>query len=183
MERMEKKSRFLPVIITFFLMTVAVVFSGTLAAGESAGPADEAFGLTSLYLQKHIVVLSLMENYDDAVVFALAASAKLGIRFDHENKWYSEIKKIRYSEKIKDRLYKGSYHPRRYDGEYISLENSDFYKDFPRGYIVVVAGIYADKKDAQEALARIRRSYRRAYIQKTALWMGYLGQEDAGNKK
>ena len=179
---MKNKPVFIQILILLSLAIAWSVLADDAAIQTPAKYKEEEAVLANLYQDRYIVVLSIMENYDDAVVLAMAASYKLGIRFDHENKWYSTRKRIRYSQDIKDKLYKGAYHPRRYEGEYISLENSDYYKGFPRGYIIVVAGIYGDKKSAAKALARIRKSYRYAYVQKTVMWMGYIDADGANNE-
>ncbi len=130
---------------------------------------DEMF-----YQDNYILILKSTKDYNEAVRFATEASEKLGLKFDNEDRVYSEDKGIYFSEDIDDVLYRGKYSPRRYNDGYISLENSDYYKGFADGYIIVVAGIYSNKEDSKEALSKVRKFYKDAYAKKTVMWMGCI---------
>lgn len=125
------------------------------------------------FADKYILILKSTKDYSKAASFALDAAKKLNLKFDNENKRYSKEKGI-YFEGIEDDDFNGGYYPRRYSGEFISLENSGYYKGFSEGYIIVVGGIYDDRKNSKQALAKSKKIYGDAYIKKTKIWMGCL---------
>ncbi len=150
------------------LLPVLILFLSSFALAEQE-ITDEMF-----YADRYILILKSTKDYNEAVNFATEGSGKLGLKFDNEDKLYSEQKGIYFSEDIDDVLYRGEYAPRRYAEEYISLENSDHYKGFTDGYIIVVAGIYGGKEDSEEVLSKVRKFYKDAYVKKTVMWMGCI---------
>lgn len=125
------------------------------------------------YSDRYILILKSTKDYNEARSFAFKASKKLGLRFDNENVRYSKEKGI-YFEGIEDDDYNGEYYPRRYAKESISLENSDGYKGLAAGFIIVVGGIYNDRKSSNQALGKVKVVYGGAYVKKTKMWMGCI---------
>lgn len=136
--------------------------------------AEEDLSDDMFYIDTYILILKSTKDYDEAIRFATEASEKLGLEFENEHIRYSEEKGIYYAETLPDLLYRGGYYPRRYGDEYISLENSSGYDGFTAGYIIVVGGIYSDKESSEEALDKVRRFYKDAYIKKANMWMGCI---------
>jgi len=162
------KSLIIPILISLLISSLTY-------AEQEIKITDEMF-----YKDKYVLILKSTKDYSEAVRFATEASKKLGLEFHNVNRKYSKEKGIYFSEEIDDEMYRGGYAPRRYNGraqslkEYISLENSDYYKGFNDGYIIVVSGIYEDKKSSEKALAKIRKFYKDAYAKKTVMWMGCI---------
>lgn len=125
------------------------------------------------YSDRYILILKSTKDYNEAVNFARNAAKKLGLKFDNENVRYSKEKGI-YFEGIQDDDYNGGYYPRRYADEFISLENSSGYPGFKDGFIIVVGGIYNDRRTSNQALAKIKPFYADAYVKKTKMWMGCI---------
>lgn len=125
------------------------------------------------FADRYILILSATKDYEEALNFARNAAKKLKFEFDNENKRYSKRKGI-YFEGIDDDDYNGGYYPRRYSDEFISLENSEGYEGFKGGYIIVVGGIYGDRKSSSQALAKVKTLYSNAYVKKTKMWMGCI---------
>ena len=123
---------------------------------------------------KHILILKTTKDYDEAVGFAAEASNKLGVEFKNEHTKYSKEKGIYFAETLPDPMYRGEYMPRRYNYDYISLENSSQYEGFSPGYIIVVGGVYSTEKDASKAMKSAKKHYRDAYTKKTNMWMGCI---------
>jgi len=150
------------------LLPILILFLSSFALAEQE-ITDEMF-----YADRYILILKSTKDYNGAVRFATEASEKLGLKFDNKDRVYSEDKGIYFSEDIDDVLYRGGYAPRRYAEEHISLENSDYYKGFTDGYIIVVAGVYGSKEGSEEALSKVRKFYKDAYVKKTVMWMGCI---------
>ncbi len=150
------------------LLPILILFLSSLVFAEQE-ITDELF-----YSDKYILILKSTKNYNEAVNFATKASKELGLEFKNEHIKYSEEKGIYFSEDIDDRLYRDGYYPRRYGGEYISLENSLAYEGFDEGYIIVVGGVYNDKERVDRALGKAREIYKDAYAKKTNMWMGCI---------
>lgn len=144
-----------------------------LALISSVTFADEQDIEGDFYSNKYILILKSTKNYNEAVNFALDAGKKLNLKFDNENKRYSKEKGI-YFEGIEDDDYNGGYYPRRYAGEYVTLENSGYYEGLTEGYIIVVGGIYDDKESSTKALRNAEKIYSDAYVKKTKMWMGCI---------
>lgn len=125
------------------------------------------------FSDRYILILKSTKDYNEALNFAHDATKKLRLEFDNENKRYSKEKGI-YFEGIEDDDYNGGYYPRRYDEESISLENSSGYEAFSDGFIIVVGGIYNDRKSSKQALGKVKTIYPDAYIKKTKMWMGCI---------
>jgi hypothetical protein len=125
------------------------------------------------FSDRYILILKSTKDYNEALNFARNAARKLKLEFDNDNRRYSKKKGI-YFEGIPDDDYNGGYYPRRYSDEFISLENSDGYKGFKKGYILVVGGIYNDRRASNEALGRVKAVYPDAYVKKTKMWMGCI---------
>lgn len=156
--------------IVFILFFAAI---GSCAASGQMVPEtdpDEAV----FWMDAYVLILKTTKSCQEAVNVATKAGKALNLEFDNESKECSDAKGVYYSEDIDDEMYRGGYAPRRYEGEYISLENSDGYKDFSPGKIIVVSGIYKDGKNARKALKAVRKFYPDAYAKKTTLWMGCI---------
>ena len=125
---------------------------------------------------QYILILKATNDYEKAVRLAQEASTLLDLEYDNEDIKYSKEKGIYFSEDINDPTYAGEYYPRRYAGEYISLENAAAYAGFAeQGTIIVVSGIYSKEEEALEALNKTRARYHEdAYVKKVNMWMGCI---------
>ena len=71
------------------------------------------------------------------------------------------------------------YQPRGQGGaensDYLSIEFSDGYTGFAKGYYIVVAALAPPNSAAlRQALARVQRAYPTAYAKRTAVWFGCM---------
>lgn len=61
------------------------------------------------------------------------------------------------------------------DSDYISIEFSNGYTGFAKGYYIVVAALAPPNSAAlRQALARVHRAYPAAYAKRTAVWLGCM---------
>jgi len=59
------------------------------------------------------------------------------------------------------------------DSDYLSIEFSDGYTGFAKGYYIVVAALAPPKSAAlRQTLARVQRAYPTAYAKRTSVWLG-----------
>jgi len=61
------------------------------------------------------------------------------------------------------------------DSDYISIEFSDGYEGFAKGYYIVVAALAEpNSANLRQTLARVRKAYPTAYAKRTAVWRGCM---------
>jgi len=161
------------------LLTLVLAFFGAISifakdVNSTAVSEQKEFSDEMFFADRYVLILKSTKNYSQALAFAKKAGKRLGLEFDNKYRQYSKEKGIYFSKDYEDELYAGSYYPRRYTGEKITLENSGEYKDFSSGYIIVVSGMYDDKLSADRALGRVKKIYKKARIKKTNMWMGCI---------
>jgi len=167
------KKRLIVVSLIISLSLFGTVLAQDATMQATTKHSSEELTDDNFYMDKYILILQFMQDHDQALEFAEEASEKLEMDFSNENMEYSKEKGIYYSEENSDELDISGYYPRRYEGEYITLENSGAYGDiFIPGYIIVVGGVFNEKAKADNALSRMKETYQDAYLQKTEMWMG-----------
>ncbi|RZK98177.1 MAG: hypothetical protein EOO62_26885 [Hymenobacter sp.] len=61
------------------------------------------------------------------------------------------------------------------DSDYLSIEFSDGYTGFAKGYYIVVAALAPPNSEAlRQTLARVQRAYPTAYAKRTSVWFGCM---------
>ncbi len=77
-----------------------------------------------------------------------------------------------------DEIYAGSYYPRRFAEERISIEMADYYAGgiYPEASLrmEIVTGIYGSKKEAARNLAKVKKLVPDAYMKKVELYQGCM---------
>ncbi len=159
------------------MRTVIFFWGGWLGLAAPAA-AQDTFNTT---VPKAIVVLQSTHSYAAALAGARQAAAKLsrplqlagnqpnkalglsGSRADCEGNGYDYP----------------CYTPRgeggAEDSDYVSVEFSDGYEGFAKGYYIVVAALLPPQSVAlRQALARIHPLYPTAYAKRTAVWRGCM---------
>ncbi|MEI8344918.1 MAG: hypothetical protein WCG06_02480 [Candidatus Omnitrophota bacterium] len=150
----------------FYILTILLLVFCHVAHAEQKITDD------MLYSDQYILILKSTKDYNEALNFAKQASKKLGLKFDNEYRKYSQKDGIYFSATPKEGVSEGDYFPRRYSGEFITLENSKYYSELAPGYIIVVAGVYESKVSSHPALNKSKQYYIDAYVKKVNLWMG-----------
>lgn len=127
------------------------------------------------------VIITSTKSYDAALKRAKEASEKLGYPMDlrglHENKeiGLSLSKKVCEEEICGGGLDYPIYLPRSDwgDSKYVSVEYSDGFEGFTKGYyIVVVASGEKGDPVVKEALSDAKKFYKDAYAKTCGVWMG-----------
>lgn len=135
---------------------------------------EEIIEEENFWSDRYLLILKSTKDFLEAHSFAIKASKELKKDYISEYKLFMPERGIFFSDTLPDDMYRGEYYPRRYEEDQISLENSSGYKDFEPDYIIVVAGIFSSKEDAEKALAKARLVYPDAYVKKTNIWMGCI---------
>ncbi len=164
-------------VATFFVVT-----AGPVLPVLAQSPPAEKFNTE---VPKDIIILSSTTDYKAALSLAKQASTRLNRKLDLRKLKPGPKGGLTLSEKEcygaggGDDLGYPCYWARG-DGnaandDYISIEYSNAYKGFAKGYYIVVAGI-ADVKSAalKSRLTQIRRSYPDAYAKRTYVWFGCM---------
>ena len=106
-------------------------------------------------------------------------SKKTGIKYDDVGRIYKDSCMI-FPDTISDELYRGDYVFRRWLEEPISIEMNiegiffDPTWDRPRPMLMIVAGMFGDKKTAEQHLKIIRKQIPTAYLKKKMVYMGCI---------
>ena len=127
------------------------------------------------YQQVQFLIAKSTKDYNEAKREAINLSKKLNITLNLRDLQFNKKSFLSFDRKIcEDNLYDyPCYMPRgRYDdGEYISIEHTNSYKDFKDGYymIVVASGI-----DLDNILKKVKKSVKDVYIKSTNIYMGSI---------
>ncbi len=130
---------------------------------------------------KEIVILQSTKNYGTALKTAKEAAAHLGRKLDlggnHPNK---QLGLSMTKADCEDNAYEYPCYTARGDGsaensDYISIEYSDAYEGFAKGYYIVVAAIAEPRSMmTKNTIAAAKKWYKDAYAKRTSVWRGCM---------
>ncbi|MBO2012953.1 hypothetical protein J4E00_28080 [Siccationidurans soli] len=130
---------------------------------------------------KDIIILQSTRDYAAALAGARQAATKLGRPLKLAG--YKPNKELGLSAS-KTVCVEGGYEypcytPRGQGGaensDYLSIEFSDGYAGFAKGYYIVVAALVPPNSAAlHQTLARVQRAYPTAYAKRTSVWFGCM---------
>jgi hypothetical protein len=130
---------------------------------------------------KDIVILQSTRDYAAALAGARQAAVKLQrpfqLRDNHPNKALGLS--LTKADCEGDGYDFPCYQPRGQgaaeDSDYLSVEYSDGYDGFAKGYYIVVAALaQPNSANLRQTLARVHRAYPTAYAKRTAVWFGCM---------
>lgn len=140
--------------------------------------AQEEFNVS---VPKNIVILQSTRDYNAALAGARQAAAKLKrplkLNDNHPNK---ELGLSLTKADCEGNGYDfPCYLPRgngmAEDSDYLSVEFSDGYEGFAKGYYIVVAALAnPNSANLSQTLARVRKAYPSAYAKHTSVWRGCM---------
>ncbi|AKF25370.1 hypothetical protein YH65_08200 [Sulfurovum lithotrophicum] len=125
---------------------------------------------------KSIFIVKSTKSYSEAKEFAQKLAKKSGVRLDLRALKYNEEIMISHPRAECDEngyaypcyIARGRYD----DGVYLSVEPSDAYEEFTKGYYIVVAA--SGEKVDKSLLNRIRHYVPDAYVKRTTVYMGCI---------
>ena len=126
---------------------------------------------------RSVIILGSLTVYINALKKAKSISKKSKIPFSSRGLIYNESQGLHWSSKDKNNPFAGSYFPRRYNSDtessnYISIELSDSYPGFTKGYYIIVGGIIDEPLERKEMLKKYKKIVKDAYVKKTRIYMG-----------
>lgn len=134
---------------------------------------------TQPFVKKDFLILLSTKSYEAALKTARSAASSLNLKLDlrglKENKesglTLSKEECLKYEVD-----YPGYYACGRWDdGAYVSIEYSDAYSGFTKGYyIVIAAGGDREEAEIQAAYKKAKLTYKDAYFKSTEVYLGCM---------
>lgn len=145
------------------------------------GESDPKNTYYSVFEYRDIIILGSFKNYFDAVKQSKMISKKTGFLYSTRGMIFDKNKGLIWPDDPDD-YFAGRYAPRRYDKfiletksrNIITIERSDFYFGFKKGFYIIVGGIYRNPKNAESELKVYKNIIPDAYIKPTALYMACI---------
>ncbi len=157
---------------------VFCVLSAALLALPTPAAAQDEYNIN---VPKDIVILQSTRDYAAALAGAKQAAARLHRPLQLAGNRPNKALGLSASQAACDGDGYGypCYTPRgtgdAQDSDYISVEFSNGYQGFAKGYYIVVAALVPPRPAAlRQTMARIRRAYPAAYAKRTAVWFGCM---------
>lgn len=130
------------------------------------------------YMNAYLVVSDTSQNYFDLRQEMFVLNEKLKTEIDTMGRGFNKTKNlICLPENDEDEIYAGSYFPRRYPSETLSLEYLIYYtneKKPTEGTIAIITIITDDKEKAEKKLAEVKKYSDRAFIVNSKIYMGCI---------
>ena len=131
-----------------------------------------------LYMDAFIVIADTSQDYFELRDEMFDLSEKLQLDIDTMGRGYDKSKKlICLPDDAEDELYAGSYFPRRYPSETLSLEYLDYYinrSQTDSRTIALIATITDDKQTADSSFAIVKQYMDSAFLIQTRIYMGCM---------
>ncbi len=148
----------------YLLFAIALFFSNIIFAQDDA------------YTTKRFVIILSTKDYTKAKAAAIKASWELSQKLDLRELKPNKKNGLTYSRK--DCESEGGYpcyicRGRYDDGDYVSIEWSDAFKGFAKGFYIVVA-YSGNKKEATTVLTKAKTIFKDAYIKKSEVYIGCM---------
>ncbi len=128
------------------------------------------------YIKKSFCIILSTKSYSEAKKIAIQAAKKTGLTTDFRG--LEPNKKIGLTTPKMDvpegEIYPQYYSRGRYDdGEFLSIEYSNAFTGFAKGYYIVVA-YSGDNAEAKATLKKVKPFYKTAYIKQTEIYVGCM---------
>jgi hypothetical protein len=132
----------------------------------------------SPFVKTWFCILYSSKNYADAKKFAQTSSKQLHFKLDLRGLSPNKETGLTMTKKeCKENSFEfPAYVARgRYDNnaEYISVESSDAFKGFARGYYIVIVNS-GDKEEMDKTLLKVKATYKTAYVKQSEVYMGCM---------
>lgn len=142
---------------------------------ETQKTEDEAiddFNFSSMY----IVALDTSRNYAQLLRMMNEAKEKFNLKIDSLGRYYNAKKDlICLPDDAEDELYQGEYFPRRYPSEHLSIEYYEFFHpETSNKNMVLLAGIYDDKEDADSLFTLLKSEFPTAFTHISKIYIGCM---------
>lgn len=134
------------------------------------------------YADYYLVITNSSKNYKALHNDMLAIHKQFAINIDTLGRYYdTQLNQIILPKDDEDEIYAGSYYPRRYEDLSLSIEYASYYKEpieiNPEHYptqMVLVAGMFANKKSADSLQMVLKNRYPKTTVQKSKVYIGCM---------
>jgi hypothetical protein len=129
------------------------------------------------YVNTHFCIILSTKSYAAAKKVAEQAGKKYKIKIDYRD--LLPNKKIGLTLSREDCEGQGWDYPAYYsrgretEGEYLSIEYSNAFEGFTKGYYIVIVA-HGDKADCNKTLLKVKPTYKTAYIKQTEVYVGCM---------
>ena len=133
---------------------------------------------------RYVVILTVCKTFAEARADVEKIAKASRVPFSMEGRVYDKKRGLIYPDNFDDEVFRGQYVARRSHttvlkgseeaSEYLSVERSDAYDGFKKGFYIVVAGIHGNSPSAQANTKRFTAWAPTAYAKKTRIYMGCL---------
>ena len=132
-----------------------------------------------MFVEKEFVIIRSTADYEAALQTARSAATQLQLKLDLRDLKKNKESGLSFSKKICEEEWEE--YPcyvargRWDDGEYISIEYSDAYNGFRKGYyIVIIAGDEKGDAAVKTILQKAKKYYKDAYSKTTKVYIGCM---------
>lgn len=124
----------------------------------------------------HVIIVSIGNNYDSLATIGKKVAKELNVEYKTLDRIYDNKRGIILPDTSPDEIFAGEYYPRRYEGSFVSVEHRGPYDDKATSdmEMVVIAGIFEQKNDAQQLFKKVKKVYPAAKLVSTKLFIGCL---------
>ncbi len=128
------------------------------------------------YIKKGFCIILSTKSYTEAKKIAIAAAKKTGLTTDFRG--LEPNKKIGLTTPKAD-VPEGEVYPQYYsrgrydDGEYISIEYSNAFTGFAKGFYIVIVSS-GEKAEVNKTLKKVKPFYKTAYVKYTDVYVGCM---------
>lgn len=131
------------------------------------------------YVKKDFLILMSTKYLDEAYKFARSVAAKTGFMFRDMKLTMDSLNGVTFPRdsctafgfEFPCYLARGRWD----DGGYISIEYSDAYQGFTKGYFIVMAASgYKDQEEYSNAYKHVKKLYPKSYAKRTSVYMGCM---------
>ena len=151
--------------IIILLTLTTLLFSDSNITEETISP----------YVKKEFLIVKSTTSYKEAKKYSEKISKKLNIKIDfrglsfHKKDFLTFSKEVCNNEFDEESCYVGR--GRDDDGEYISIEHTNYYEEFTNGYYIVVV---ATGEDVSKSLKKVKKEISDAYVKSAKVYMGCM---------
>lgn len=133
-------------------------------------------------VKKEFIIVYSTTKYKEALIKCNEVKKKLNYKIDFRGLEYNKETGLSYSKEILEDKENGGekgrfpwYFPRgrNDDGEYISIEYSNGYKEFRKGYYIIIIAS-GEEGTLSKKLENVKKCYKDAYIKRAEIYMGCM---------
>ena len=156
-----------------------IAFLILLCSNIYAQDAVDSVSVEDMMVEKEFVIILSSTDYKAALRTAKEAAAKLQLKLDLRDLKMNKESGLTFDKKICESELEGypCYLARGRDeaGSYVSIEYSDAYNGFSKGYyIVIIADGEKGSTDVKNTLTKAKSIYKNAYAKSTKVYMGCM---------